>query len=65
MNCQNPGGKEIGTEYDTVKLYMFDEIPLSDNSRARLLLNAAKKLIPLMHCQNNITYPDPDQVAPQ
>ncbi|NSC22665.1 hypothetical protein FM076_16390 [Streptomyces albus subsp. chlorinus] len=65
VTCLNPGEKKIRTEFEAVKLYMYDHVNLSDNSRARLLLNAAKKLIPLMDCQNNITYPDPDMVAPR
>ncbi|MGP3991029.1 hypothetical protein [Streptomyces sp. 3N207] len=66
VDCRNPGGKSIRSAFDAIQLYLYNELlSLSYNSRAKLLIAAAKKLMPRMHCENKITYPDPDKVAPR
>ncbi|OEV02204.1 hypothetical protein AN217_02825 [Streptomyces qinglanensis] len=62
--CPKPGGREF-KEHPSAELSLFDELHLSNNSRAKLLIAAAKKFVPHMQCTNKITYPDPDEVAPR
>ncbi|MFI7245514.1 hypothetical protein [Streptomyces qinglanensis] len=62
--CPNPGGKEF-KRYHSLKFSLFEDLHLSNNSRAKLLIAAAKKFVPHMQCTNKITYPDPDEVAPR
>ncbi len=62
--CPNPGGKKF-KDYHTLKFSLYDDLHLSNNSRAKLLIAAAKKIIPQMQCTNKITYPDLDEVAPR
>jgi len=62
--CPNPSGKKYEEDH-ALSFYLFNELRLSDNSRAKLLISAAKKIIPHMGCKNKVTYPDPDKVAPR
>ncbi|SER54197.1 hypothetical protein [Streptomyces qinglanensis] len=62
--CLNPGGKEYEDDH-TLKFPLYDDLHLSNNSRLKLLIAAAKKFVPHMQCTNKITYPDPDEVAPR
>lgn len=63
--CREPRGKKGDpAHYETLNFYVVDSLPLSVNSRARLLISTAREVTDRMECGNEIAFPDPDRVAP-
>ncbi|MDJ1136460.1 hypothetical protein [Streptomyces iconiensis] len=71
--CRHPRGEKKANppHFETLaftidqSLSIDKSLGLSLNSRARLLISAAKKVTAHMDCANSVTFPDPEEVAPR